>query len=100
VLGELALDDAYSAGRIAAALGGDRTDSATAAVRLTSTFEDAYQALTLSRSGWNLRNHGLLADIEWCARENALTAVPRFERMVGAAAEVVLEDGAPGASRE
>src|SRR4029077_1302645 len=34
VLGELALDDAYCAGRIAGALGGDRTDSATAAIRL------------------------------------------------------------------
>jgi hypothetical protein len=27
-------------------------------------------------------------DIEWCARENTLSAVPRFTRMVGAAAEV------------
>jgi len=38
VLGELALDDAYCAGRIAAALGGDATDSATAAIRLAGTF--------------------------------------------------------------
>jgi phosphosulfolactate phosphohydrolase-like enzyme len=27
-------------------------------------------------------------DIEWCAREDALDVVPRFVRMVGAAAEV------------
>jgi hypothetical protein len=27
-------------------------------------------------------------DIEWCARENTLSTVPRFQRMVGAAAEV------------
>src|SRR3954469_9178267 len=100
VLGELALDDAYCAGRIAEALGGDRTDSATAAVRLASTYESARDALAHSRSGWNLRNHGLEADIEWCARENALAAVPRFNRMVGAAAEVILENGAPDASRE
>src|SRR3954463_10345747 len=59
VLGELALDDAYCAGRIADALGGDRTDSATAAVRLASTYESARDALAHSRSGWNLRNHGL-----------------------------------------
>jgi 2-phosphosulfolactate phosphatase len=100
VLGELALDDAYCAGRIAEALGGDRTDSATAAIRLAGTYASAHEALEASRSGWNLRQHGLGADIEWCARENALDAVPRFNRMVGAAAEVVLEGRAPDASRE
>ena len=95
VLGELALDDAYCAGRIAAALGGEATDSATAAMRLAATYASAHEALSGSRSGWNLRRHGLDADIEWCARENALDVVPRFSRMVGAAAEV-----APDASRE
>jgi 2-phosphosulfolactate phosphatase len=95
VLGELALDDAYCAGRIAEALGGDRTDSATAAIRLAGTYANAHEALSASRSGWNLRQHGLDADIAWCAHENALSVVPRFNRMVGAAAEVV-----PGASRE
>jgi 2-phosphosulfolactate phosphatase len=88
VLGELALDDAYCAGRIADALGGDRTDSATAAIRLAHTYADAQDALAASRSGWNLRRHDLQADIDWCARVNALTAVPQFARMVGAAAEV------------
>src|SRR6266704_3337868 len=38
VLGELALDDAYCAGRIAEVLGGDATDSATAAIRLAHTY--------------------------------------------------------------
>jgi phosphosulfolactate phosphohydrolase-like enzyme len=89
VLGELALDDAYCAGRIAGALGGDATDSATAAIRLAGTFDDAHAGLHASRSGWNLRQHGLDADIEWCARENALDVVPRYARMVGAAAEVI-----------
>jgi 2-phosphosulfolactate phosphatase len=93
VLGELALDDAYCAGRIAAALGGDRTDSATAAIRLAGTYAGAHEALSASRSGWNLRQHGLEADIEWCARESVLVVAPRFDRMVGAAAEVT---GAPG----
>jgi 2-phosphosulfolactate phosphatase len=95
VLGELALDDAYCAGRIAEALGGDRTDSATAAIRLAGTYASAHDALSGSRSGWNLRRHGLEADIEWCARENALDVVPRFNRMVGAAAEVLREPGTP-----
>jgi 2-phosphosulfolactate phosphatase len=88
VLGELALDDAYCAGRIAEALGGDRTDSATAAIRLARSYGSAYEALSASRSGWNLRRHGMDADVEWCSRENALAVAPRFARMVGAAAEV------------
>ena len=88
VLGELALDDAYCAGRIAAALGGDATDSATAATRLAASFASAAEALGASRSGWNLRRHGLDADIAWCARENALDVVPRFVRRIGPAAEV------------
>src|SRR5262245_2273226 len=45
VLGELAIDDAYCAGRIAAALGGDRTDSATAAIRLAGTYAGALDGL-------------------------------------------------------
>lgn len=91
VLGELALDDAYCAGRIAEALGGDRTDAATAAVRLASTFATPFDALSASRSGWNLRRHELGPDIEWCARESVLETVPRFRRLVGGAAEVALE---------
>jgi 2-phosphosulfolactate phosphatase len=88
VLGELALDDAYCAGRIAEALGGDRTDSATAAIRLARSYGSAFEALSASRSGWNLRRHGMEGDVEWCSRENALAVAPRFARMVGAAAEV------------
>ena len=90
VLGELALDDAYCAGRIAEALGGERTDSATAAIRLARTFPDARGGLGASRSAWNLRRHGLEADIEWCANENALDVVPRYVGAVGPAAAVAL----------
>jgi 2-phosphosulfolactate phosphatase len=89
VLGELALDDAYTAGRIADAIGGDNSDSATAAIRLARSYAGAAEALNGSRSGWNLRNHDLQADIEWCARENSLGVAPRFARAVGAAAEVL-----------
>lgn len=88
VLGELALDDAYCAGRIAEALGGDRTDSATAAIRLAQSFPDASAGIGSGRSAWNLRHHGLEADIEWCARENALDVAPRYGGRVGPAAEV------------
>jgi phosphosulfolactate phosphohydrolase-like enzyme len=88
VLGELALDDAYCAGRIAEALGGDHTDSATAAIRLAGTFAGARDGLAASRSAWNLRNHGLEADIDWCAQENALDIAPRYAGTVGPAASV------------
>src|SRR3954454_20741258 len=90
VLGELALDDAYCAGRIAEALGGDRTDSATAAIRLGGTYGSASEGIGAGRSAWNLRRHGLEADIDWCARENVVTVVPRYVRTVGPAGEVAL----------
>jgi 2-phosphosulfolactate phosphatase len=88
VLGELALDDAYCAGRIVAALGGDRTDSAEAAARIADSYPDALDGLGASRSGWNLRRHGFDEDIAWCARESVLDVVPRYVRAVGPAAEV------------
>jgi 2-phosphosulfolactate phosphatase len=90
VLGELALDDAYCAGRIADALGGDHTDSAKAAVRLAAGFTDAREGLGSGRSAWNLRRHGLDEDIEWCAQENTLEIAPRYSGSVGRAAEVRL----------
>ena len=90
ILGELALDDAYCAGRIAEVLGGDRTDSATAAIRLAQSYGSAGEGIGAGRSAWNLRRHGLEPDIEWCARENAAAVVPRYARMVGPAAEVTL----------
>jgi 2-phosphosulfolactate phosphatase len=90
VLGELALDDAYCAGRIVAALGGDRADSATAAVRIAESYPDARAGIGAGRSAWNLRRHGLEADIEWCARENALSVVPRYAEAIGPAAAVTL----------
>jgi 2-phosphosulfolactate phosphatase len=89
VVGELALDDAYCAGRIAEALGGERTDSAEAAIRLAATFPSPEEGLGASRSAGNLRRSGLDADIAYCARVSTLDVVGRFSRMVGTAAEVV-----------
>ena len=89
VLGELALDDAYCAGRIAEALAGERTDSAEAAIRLAHTFATPEDGLGASKSASNLRGSGLDADIAYCARLSALDVVGQFTRMVGTAAEVV-----------
>jgi len=90
VLGELALDDAYCAGRIAQALGGEPEDSARAAILLAQSFPSALEGLGSSRSAANLRRHGLEADVERCARENDLAVVPRYVRRVGPAAEVTV----------
>jgi phosphosulfolactate phosphohydrolase-like enzyme len=90
VLGELALDDAYCAGRIAEALGGEPEDSARAAILLARSFPSSLEGLGASRSAANLRRHGLEADVERCARENDLAVVPRYARRVGPAAEVTL----------
>jgi 2-phosphosulfolactate phosphatase len=90
VRGELAMDDAYCAGRIALELGGEQTDSAAAATRLADSFPTAVEGLSASQSARNLRASGLGADIAYCARESVLSAVPRFTRMLGPAAEVAL----------
>ncbi len=88
VQGELALDDAYTAGRIAEALDGEATDSAAAAIRLARSFPGHEEGLGSSKSARNLVEAGLAEDIAFCARESALDVVPRFSRMVGTAAEV------------
>ena len=90
VQGELALDDAFCAGRMAAALDGDPTDSAAAAIRLAGTFATNEEGLGASQSARNLHASGLDADIAWCAQESVLDAVPHFVQMVGPAAEVTL----------
>jgi 2-phosphosulfolactate phosphatase len=90
VQGELAMDDAYVAGRMAAALGGGPTDSSAAAMRLAGSFATNEEGLGASQSARNLHASGLDDDIVWCARESVLEVVPRFSRMLGTAAEVTL----------
>jgi 2-phosphosulfolactate phosphatase len=90
VLGELALDDAYCAGRIVQKIGGELEDSAQAAIRLVESFPNAREGLGASRSAANLRRHGMEADVDVCARESVLAVVPRYIRRVGLAAEVTL----------
>jgi 2-phosphosulfolactate phosphatase len=81
-----AIDDAYCAGRIVALLGAERTDAAVAAQVIAERFPNA-------SDGINARTYGppgLEVDIAWVSRESVLDVVPRFARMVGAAAEVTL----------
>ena len=84
--GRFTIDDAYCAGRIAALLGGRRSDAAEAAVRIARSFADPEEGLSASENP----AHALLGeDIAWCARESVLDVVPRLSRLEGAAAEIV-----------
>jgi 2-phosphosulfolactate phosphatase len=84
--GAFAFDDAYCAGRIVEALGGERTDAALAAGLLARAYPRALDGLNARSYG----PPGLEADIEWCARESALDVVPRLARVVDGAAEITL----------
>jgi 2-phosphosulfolactate phosphatase len=77
VEGAFAIDDAYVAGRIAAALEGEPDDSAIAARRLAAAFDSAGDGIGGGISAANIRRVGLDEDIAWCARESALELVPR-----------------------
>jgi 2-phosphosulfolactate phosphatase len=84
--GAFAFDDAYCAGRIVARLGNtSKTDAAVAAELLARAYPDPLDGLNARTYG----PPGLEADIEFCARVDALDVVPRFARMVGPAAEIV-----------
>jgi 2-phosphosulfolactate phosphatase len=91
VQGELAIDDAFVAGRIVEKLGSTRTDAAEAAARLASTWGSADEAFRASRSGRNLLENApdLEEDLAFCARESVLDVVPRLDGMHGVAAEIV-----------
>lgn len=84
--GRFTLDDAYCAGRIAALLGGERSDAAEAAVRLAGSFANAGEGL---RAAENPRQEALGDDLAWCARESMLAVVPRLARLEAPAAEIV-----------
>jgi 2-phosphosulfolactate phosphatase len=84
--GAFAFDDAYCAGRIVQALAGDRTDAAVAAALLAGAFPSPLDGLNARTYG----PPGLEADIEFCARESVLDAVPRLVGRRGPAAEITL----------
>jgi 2-phosphosulfolactate phosphatase len=81
-----AIDDAYCAGRIVRLVGGERTDAAIAAEVVAERFPTALEGINARTYG----PPGLEEDIAFCAQESVLDVVPRFSRMVGPAAEIVL----------
>jgi len=62
------------------------SDAAIAAEVLARSFPNAHEALLARTYG----PPGLEEDILFCSRESVLPVVPRFSRMVGTAAEIVL----------
>jgi 2-phosphosulfolactate phosphatase len=84
--GAFAIDDAYCAGRIVRLVRSERTDAAIAAELVADRFPTALEGITARTYG----PPGLEEDIAFCAQESVLHVVPRFARMVGPAAEIVL----------
>jgi len=84
--GVFAIDDAYCAGRLVQLLEAERTDSAVASAVVAERFPNAIDGINARTYG----PPGLEEDIAWCAQVSVLEVVPRFSRMVGPAAEVVL----------
>lgn len=90
VEGAFAMDDAYCAGLLVTLLEGEETDAAHAAVRLSESFDSPEAGLRASQSARNLLAAGLEEDIAWCARIDALGAVPRVVGTSALAVEIGL----------
>jgi len=86
--GRVTLEDAYLAGRVVAALAGERTDAARIAEALAGSFERPLDALQASAGSTGIRAAGLDADIDFCAQESVTGVVPRLARMDGETAVV------------
>lgn len=75
--GAPALEDVYVAGRLCSRLKGDRTDAARVAMAVAAGYPTPFEALAAGASAVALREAGMAEDIEYCARESTLDAVPR-----------------------
>jgi len=80
--GSVTLEDVYLAGRISAALEGDRTDAARVAEAVAASFERPIDALDASAGSVGLYAAGLDGDIAFCARESITATVPRMVRTI------------------
>jgi 2-phosphosulfolactate phosphatase len=74
--GAVALEDAYVAGRLSAALPGQRTDAARVAEAVARAFPSSLDALAASANAAVLTEAGLAGDIAFCAVESELDVVP------------------------
>jgi 2-phosphosulfolactate phosphatase len=95
--GVAALEDVYVAGRLSAALTGQRTDAALIAEAVARGYPTPQEALAASADARMLRAAGLEQDIAYCAQESLLDVVPRVLAGVDGVATVVLDDARSGA---
>jgi 2-phosphosulfolactate phosphatase len=84
--GRVSMEDVYLAGRISAALEGDRTDAARIAESLAAAYPRPLDALAASGGAIGLRREGLESDIDFCAQESIVEVVGRLSAMVDGAA--------------
>lgn len=90
VEGAFAVDDAYVAGVLAEAIGGEPDDSALAAIRLAGTFASDEDGIGGGTSAENIRRVGLDDDIPWCAQRSLLHVVPRVVGRTATTVELAL----------
>ncbi len=88
--GSPTIEDVYLAGRLSAGLEGPRTDAAQIAEAVAASYPRPLDALDASVGGRNLRAVGLDADIDFCAQESIISAVPRLSASLGGVAIVTI----------
>ena len=86
--GAVALEDVYVAGRLSAALDGERTDAARVAEAVARAFGTPLEALAASADAARLRAVGLGEDVADCAVQSALDVVPIVTAAAGGVATV------------
>lgn len=80
---EFALEDAFAAGRLIAALGeAELSDSAIAARAVATHFGDSLEVLRMAKNGGVLLAKDRGAEVEWCARESVFNIVGTMESAV------------------
>jgi 2-phosphosulfolactate phosphatase len=80
---EFALEDAYAAGLLIAALpGAELNDSAHAALAITKLFPKPLEALRAARNGRALAAKGRGKEVEWCAQVSRFNVVGIMEQAV------------------
>jgi 2-phosphosulfolactate phosphatase len=95
--GAVALEDVYVAGRICAALPGERSDAARVAEAVARCFATPLEALAASADAAILRQADLSADIAYCALESELDVVPAVIAAGAGVAAVAELDRVPDA---
>ncbi len=100
--GQITMEDVYLAGRLSAALAGERTDAARVAEAVAAAYPEPIDALQASAGSVGIIAAGLSTDIAFCAQVSITGVVPRIVRMVDDIAvletEGSLQSGPAGAS--